>query len=113
MQKTPGQESFEAYNAAGANPGKTHDDKDVPAWDNLSIDVRAKWAAAEKAAGRARLDSFPSLASVAAFAVEEAFAAALKRYDDECIMHNACLTTRVLLECFADELSKRQRGTPW
>ena len=113
MQKAPGQQTFEAYNDAGANPSKTHDGKAVPAWDALTDDVRAKWAAAEKAAGRARLDSFPSLASVAVFAVEEAFLAALKRYDDECIMHNGRLTTRVLLECFADELGKRQRGTPW
>lgn len=50
MQKQPGQTSFEAYNTAGANPGKTYDDKPIPAWENLSDDVRTKWAAAERAA---------------------------------------------------------------
>ena len=47
--KAPGQVAFEAYNNAGANPGLTWDKKPVPAWENLSDDVRAKWAAAELA----------------------------------------------------------------
>ena len=46
---SPGQIAFEAYNNAGANPGLTWDKKPVPAWENLSDDVRAKWAAAELA----------------------------------------------------------------
>lgn len=37
---------FDAYNAAGANPNKTFDGRDVPAWDGLNDDVRAKWVAA-------------------------------------------------------------------
>jgi hypothetical protein len=44
--KTPGQVAFEAYNAAGTNPGLTWDKKPVPTWENLSDDVRAKWEAA-------------------------------------------------------------------
>lgn len=40
---TLGQIAFEAYNSAGNNPGKTWDGKDVPTWDKLSDDVRAKW----------------------------------------------------------------------
>jgi hypothetical protein len=45
---------FEAYNAAGPNPNKTWDGKDVPAWDSLTGDsgeqVKAKWRAAAKVA---------------------------------------------------------------
>lgn len=37
---------FEAYNAEGPNPWKTYDGKDVPKWDNLNDQVRAKWIAA-------------------------------------------------------------------
>lgn len=37
---------FNAYNAAGSNPGKTHDGKAVPAWEQLGDNVRAKWLAA-------------------------------------------------------------------
>ncbi len=44
--KTLGQAAFEAYNAAGENPGKTHDGKDVPEWNDLGDNVRAKWEAA-------------------------------------------------------------------
>lgn len=36
---------FEAYNAAGPNPGKTHDGKDVPPWDSVGAQVKAKWVA--------------------------------------------------------------------
>jgi len=39
-------QAFNAYNAQGPNPGKTHDGKDVPAWDKLNDQVRAKWMAA-------------------------------------------------------------------
>lgn len=107
MQKAPGQESFEAYNAAGDNPGRTYDDKPVPTWENLSDDVRAKWAAAEKAAGCLRLDQFQPVAHVTDDVVLAAFARAQVRYSNECLMHNAPLSTRVLLECFEDELQKR------
>ena len=40
--------AFNAYNDAGANPGKTFDGRPVPSWENLNDDVRAKWVAAEK-----------------------------------------------------------------
>ena len=40
---------FNAYNAAGPNPGKTHDGKDVPLFSALGEQVTAKWCAvAEK-----------------------------------------------------------------
>ena len=38
--------AFDAYNNAGANPGKTFDGRPVPAWENLNDDVREKWCAA-------------------------------------------------------------------
>lgn len=37
---------FNAYNEQGPNPWKTWDDKDVPRWDALNDQVRAKWVAA-------------------------------------------------------------------
>jgi hypothetical protein len=41
---------FEAYNAAGPNPGKTFDGRDVPSWEQLAgpsgDQVRGKWRAA-------------------------------------------------------------------
>jgi hypothetical protein len=41
---------FEAYNAAGPNPGKTFDGRDVPKWEQLTgpagEQVRGKWRAA-------------------------------------------------------------------
>lgn len=40
---------FDAYNAAGPNPGKTWDGKDVPAWPDLGDAVRTKWLAAARA----------------------------------------------------------------
>lgn len=43
-------EFFAAYNAAGPNPGKTHDGKDVPPWEALGDQVRAKWRAAARTA---------------------------------------------------------------
>jgi hypothetical protein len=43
---------FNAYNAAGANPGKTWDGKPVPTWAGLNDDVRAKWVAAAEESGR-------------------------------------------------------------
>jgi hypothetical protein len=47
--KTLGQLAFEAYNAAGANPGKTFDGRPVPTWIDLNDDVRAKWEEAANA----------------------------------------------------------------
>ena len=49
MLNEPGRIAFEAYNNAGANPGLTWDKKPVPAWENLSDDVREKWNAAYSA----------------------------------------------------------------
>jgi hypothetical protein len=41
---------FDAYNEQGLNPWKTFDGRDVPRWDELNDQVRAKWiAAANKA----------------------------------------------------------------
>ncbi len=40
-----GRIAFEAYNAAGANPGKTFDGREVPTWEALTDDVREKWQA--------------------------------------------------------------------
>jgi hypothetical protein len=45
-----GRALFDAYNAAGSNPGVTFDGRPVPTWDLLNDDVRAKWdAAADRA----------------------------------------------------------------
>lgn len=45
-------ELFNAYNEQGPNPWKTFDGRDVPKWDELNDQVRAKWiAVAEKALG--------------------------------------------------------------
>jgi hypothetical protein len=41
---------FDAYNEQGPNPWKTFDDRDVPRWDALNDQVRAKWVAAAIAA---------------------------------------------------------------
>lgn len=43
---TLAQEMFNAYNAQGPNPWKTFDGRDVPKWDELNDQVRAKWVAA-------------------------------------------------------------------
>lgn len=37
---------FNAYNGQGPNPWKTWDGKDVPRWEQLNDQVRAKWEAA-------------------------------------------------------------------
>lgn len=37
---------FNAYNEQGPNPWKTFDGRDVPRWDQVSDQVRAKWIAA-------------------------------------------------------------------
>ena len=42
-------EAFGAYNAAGPNPGKTWDGRDVPPWEDCGDQVRAKWRAAARA----------------------------------------------------------------
>lgn len=45
---------FNAYNEQGPNPWKTFDGRDVPRWDSLNDQVRAKWCAvAECAMGMA------------------------------------------------------------
>lgn len=40
--------AFDAYNEQGPNPWKTWDGKDVPRWEQLNDQVRAKWHAAAK-----------------------------------------------------------------
>jgi hypothetical protein len=40
---------FNAYNEQGPNPWKTFDGRDVPRWDGLNDQVRAKWLAAAEA----------------------------------------------------------------
>lgn len=37
---------FNAYNAAGPNPGKTYDGRDVPPWEECGPQVQTKWLAA-------------------------------------------------------------------
>lgn len=37
---------FDGYNEQGPNPWKTFDGRDVPRWDALNDQVRAKWRAA-------------------------------------------------------------------
>lgn len=37
---------FNAYNLEGPNPWKTFDGRDVPKWEQLNDQVRAKWKAA-------------------------------------------------------------------
>lgn len=49
---------FDAYNAQGPNPWKTFDGRDVPRWDALSDQVRAKWTAAAAEAMQTLID-FP------------------------------------------------------
>lgn len=41
---------FEAYNEEGPNPWKTFDGRDVPRWEGLTDQVRAKWIAAARRA---------------------------------------------------------------
>jgi hypothetical protein len=41
---------FKAYNAAGPNPNKSWDGKDVPPWEACGDQVQTKWRAAAKAA---------------------------------------------------------------
>lgn len=102
MKNEPGQTSFEAYNAAGANPGKTYDSKPVPLWHDLTDDVRAKWAAAELAAGKRRLDAIGRQIPELASCIE----VALYRFELECAAHNGPLSLRVFVECLEDELKK-------
>ena len=52
MQDAPkslGRIAFEAYNAHGPNAGKTHDGRLVPAWEDMTDDVRSKWEVAARA----------------------------------------------------------------
>jgi hypothetical protein len=106
MQKAPGQTTSDAYNSHGPNAGKTFDGRDIPPWNEFALITQERWAASEKAAGRLRLDQFPPVAHIADDAVRDAFVRAQVRYSNECGMHNAPLSTRVLLECFEDELQK-------
>lgn len=48
MNATGGRIAFDAYNAAGADPGKTWNGQPVPARADLNDDVRAKWEAAAR-----------------------------------------------------------------
>lgn len=43
--QTLAEQLFDAYNAAGPNPGKTWDGKDVPPFDACGEQVQAKWCA--------------------------------------------------------------------
>jgi hypothetical protein len=110
--KSPGQASFEAYNSHGANPGKTYDGKPVPTWKNLSDDVRAKWAAAELAAGRLRLGQFPPTAHIEDSHVFDAFKRARAHHNEACATESAPLSTRLLLEGFEDELRQLEAKRP-
>lgn len=55
---------FEAYNAAGPNPGKTFDGRDVPKWEQLEghagEQVRGKWKAAALEATKLIADNCPT-----------------------------------------------------
>ncbi|HND53209.1 MAG TPA: hypothetical protein PLV92_12455 [Pirellulaceae bacterium] len=55
--------AFDAYNAAGANPGKTFDGRPVPAWEHLNDDVREKWCAAVAAVFDATVGFVPKVES--------------------------------------------------
>lgn len=41
---------FNAYNEQGPNPWKTFDGRDVPRWEQLNDQVRAKWRAVAQCA---------------------------------------------------------------
>lgn len=41
----PAEQLFNAYNNEPPNPWKTFDGRDVPRWDALSEQVKAKWRA--------------------------------------------------------------------
>jgi hypothetical protein len=43
---------FNAYNEQGPNPWKTFDGRDVPRWNELNDQVRAKWISAAEASQR-------------------------------------------------------------
>ena len=47
MMDLYGRTAYETYRASRA--GKTHDDKDMPAWENLGPGIRAAWGEAAKA----------------------------------------------------------------
>lgn len=49
---TLAEKMFNAYNEQGPNPWKTFDGRDVPRWDGLNDQVRAKWLAAAEASIR-------------------------------------------------------------
>jgi len=104
MQNAPGRVASDAYNNHGPNAGKTYDGKPIPPWDEFALITQERWAASEKASGRLRLEQFPPVAHIADDVVRDAFIRAQSRYIDECALHSAPLSTRVLLECFEDEL---------
>lgn len=112
QQKAPGQTTSDAYNSHGPNAGKTFDGRDIPPWNEFALITQERWAAAEKAAGRLRLDQFPPVAHIADDVVAAAFARAQSRYSTECAMHSAPLSTRLLLECFEDELRQLEALRP-
>ena len=111
MLKEPGQESFETYNNAGANPGKDWRGGPVPEWKNLTDDVRIKWAAVEARANNALFATFGNVALGESLPDEtpEAFARAWQRYQNEGFANNAPLPVYVLLDCFDSELRKLAR----
>ena len=111
MSKEPGQDLFETYNAAGANPGKTHDGKPVPEWKNLTDDVRAKWAAVEDRAKKVAFATFGDIALGESLPDEtsEAFARALEQYQDACASRGVPCPVYVLLDRFDFELRKLAR----
>ena len=110
MSKGPGQDLFETYNAAGANPGKDWRGDPVPEWKDLTDDVRTKWAAVEDRAKKVAFATFGNVALGESLPDEtpEAFARAWQRYQNECIANNAPLPANVLLNCFDSELRKPQ-----
>ena len=46
MGPSVAEQMFNAYNEQGPNPWKTFDGRDVPRWDAITDQVRAKWEAA-------------------------------------------------------------------
>lgn len=85
---------FGAYNEQGPNPWKTFDGRDVPKWDELNDQVRAKWTAAAAKAReifdgdavavrlqhlRTREHQIMDLCSLVGVAAEEELEPAIKR----------------------------------
>lgn len=105
--KEPGQFNFDVYNASGKNPGKTHDGKPVPSWENLTDDVREKWREAEEASGRLALDNIPVNQATEA-QIDEAithakrdFAVHVRRV---ALTHNCAAPSQLFLQAFDKKL---------